>query len=81
MDRSRLPRRLAAAAVLVVAVIGGLVVTSRAYRMESEAVDDAAARLTALAVRETPRRLRWCEHPLLRNHEYCRQGIRCRLAG
>jgi uncharacterized protein DUF4349 len=52
MDRSRLPRRLAAAAALVVAVIGGLVVTSRAYRMESETVDDAASRLAALAVRE-----------------------------
>jgi Domain of unknown function (DUF4349) len=52
MDRSRLPRRLAAAAALVVAVIGGLLVTSRAYRMESETVDEAAARLTALAVRE-----------------------------
>jgi hypothetical protein len=52
MDRSRLPRRLAVAAALVVAVIAGLVVTSRAHRMESEAVDEAAARLTALAVRE-----------------------------
>ncbi len=52
MDRTRLPRRLAVAAMLVVAVIGGLVVTSRAYRMESETVDEAAARLTALAFRE-----------------------------
>jgi uncharacterized protein DUF4349 len=56
MDRSRLPRRLAATAALVVAVIGGLVVTSRAYRLESETVDEAAARLTALAVRGAPRR-------------------------
>jgi Domain of unknown function (DUF4349) len=52
MDRTCLPRRLAAAAMLVVAVIGGLVVTSRAYRSESETVDAAAARLPALAVRE-----------------------------
>lgn len=52
MDRTRLPRRLSAAAALVVAVITGLVVTGRAYRMESETVDEAAARLAALAVRE-----------------------------
>ncbi len=52
MDRSRLPLRLTVAAAIVVAVIASLVVASRAHRMESEAVDEAAARLTALAVRE-----------------------------
>ena len=45
MDRSRLPRRLFAAALLIVSAIAGLVIMSRAYRVESAAIDQAATRL------------------------------------